>query len=121
PAPPDAKPKAPTKREEPKTSARIETGPIDISIASAPPSPPPTPPPTTPPHPDNTAIATPRGDGDPTMRTALEEAVRAVRLRYPIWEPGHIDLSFAEKSVSHGGPSAGTVFALLMLSTLENF
>jgi hypothetical protein len=55
------------------------------------------------------------------MGTALEEALRAVKLRYPLWEPGHIDLSFGEKSHKHGGPSAGTAFALLMLSTLENF
>jgi hypothetical protein len=47
--------------------------------------------------------------------------VRAVSLRYPLWEPGHIDISFGEKFVSHGGPSAGTAFGLLMLSTLEGF
>jgi hypothetical protein len=62
-----------------------------------------------------------RSDGDPTMKTALEEAVRAVRMRYPIWEPGYIDLSFGEKHNRHGGPSAGTAFALLMLSALEGF
>jgi hypothetical protein len=62
-----------------------------------------------------------RSDGDSTMRTALEEAVRAVRMRYPIWEPGYIDLSFGEKHNRHGGPSAGTAFALLMLSCLEGF
>jgi hypothetical protein len=62
-----------------------------------------------------------RVDGDETMKTALEEAVRAVKLRYPIWEPGHIDLSFGEKFTKHGGPSAGTAFAVLMLSVLEGF
>lgn len=62
-----------------------------------------------------------RRDGDKSMKTALEEAVRAVTLRYPIWENGHIDLSFGEKFTSHGGPSAGTAFAVLMLSSLEGF
>jgi hypothetical protein len=62
-----------------------------------------------------------RADGDSTMKTALEEAVRAVRMRYPIWEPGYIDLSFGEKHNRHGGPSAGTAFAMLMLSCLEGF
>ena len=62
-----------------------------------------------------------RVDGDDTMKTAFQEAVRAVTLRYPYWEAGHIDFSFGEKFVGHGGPSAGTAFALLMLSTLEGF
>jgi hypothetical protein len=62
-----------------------------------------------------------RADGDPSMRTAFEEAVRAVTLRYPLWEPGRIDVSFGEKFVAHGGPSAGVAFGLLLLSTLEGF
>jgi len=62
-----------------------------------------------------------RTDGDDEMKTALDEAVRAVTLRYPIWAPGHIDISFGEKFVSHGGPSAGTAFGVLMLSVLEGF
>ena len=62
-----------------------------------------------------------RPDGDEMMKQAFQEAVRAVRLRYPIWEPGHIDISFGEKFDSHAGPSAGTAFALLTLSTLEGF
>jgi hypothetical protein len=62
-----------------------------------------------------------RSDGDSEMKAAFEEAVRAVNLRYPFWEPGHIDISFGEKFTAHGGPSAGTAFALLMLSTLEDF
>ncbi len=62
-----------------------------------------------------------RVDGDESMKTSFEEAVRAVTLRYPLWEPGHIDFSFGEKFQGHGGPSAGTAFALLMLSSLEGF
>jgi hypothetical protein len=62
-----------------------------------------------------------RSDGDDMMKVAFEEAVRAVTIRYPIWEPGHIDISFGEKFTGHGGPSAGTAFAVLMLSTLEGF
>lgn len=62
-----------------------------------------------------------RADGDETMKVALGEAVRAVTLRYPLWEPGRIELSFGEKFIGHGGPSAATGFALLMLSMLEGF
>jgi hypothetical protein len=62
-----------------------------------------------------------RPDGDPMMRTAFEEAIRAVTLRYPLWEPGHIDVSFGEKFTGHAGPSAGTAFGILLLSTLEGF
>lgn len=62
-----------------------------------------------------------RADGDEHMRVAFEEAVRAVTLRYPLWEPGHVDVSFGEKFVAHGGPSAGAAFAVLMLSSLEGF
>lgn len=62
-----------------------------------------------------------RPDGDKDMKTSFEEAVRAITLRYPLWAPGHIDISFGEKSVIHGGPSAGTAFGLLMLSSLEGF
>ena len=61
-----------------------------------------------------------RGDGDLMMKTALQEAVRAVQVRYPIWAPGYIDLSFGDKFDPHAGPSAGTAFALLVLSTLED-
>jgi hypothetical protein len=60
-------------------------------------------------------------DGDDSMKVAFNEAVRAVTLRYPVWEPGHIDISFGEKFIGHGGPSAGCAFGLLMLSTLEGF
>jgi hypothetical protein len=67
------------------------------------------------------AIGFYRADGDVTMKTAFEEAVRAVQLRYPLWEPGRIDLSFGEKFTAHGGPSAGVAFALLTLSALEGF
>jgi hypothetical protein len=62
-----------------------------------------------------------RAEGDGTMRISFEEAVRAVTMRYPVWEPGHIDVSFGEKFGGKAGPSAGTAFALLMLSCLEGF
>lgn len=62
-----------------------------------------------------------RKDGDETMRTAFDEALRAVELRYPLWEPGRIEFSFGEKFTSHAGPSAGTAFGVLMLSCLEGF
>jgi hypothetical protein len=53
------------------------------------------------------------------MRTSFEEAVRAVRIRYPKWEGGEIEFSFGEKYTEHDGGSAGTAFALLLLSALE--
>ena len=62
-----------------------------------------------------------RAEGDDMMKTSFEEAVRAVTMRYPIWEPGHIDVSFGEKFTGKAGPSAGTAFALLMPSCLEGF
>lgn len=62
-----------------------------------------------------------RPDGDRTMKTSFEEALRAVTMRYPLWEPGHVDFSFGEKFTAHAGPSAGTAFALLTLSCLEGF
>ncbi len=62
-----------------------------------------------------------RNDGDADMKIGFEEAVRAVNMRYPIWEPGHIDISFGEKYTDHAGPSGSTALALLMLSTLEGF
>jgi hypothetical protein len=70
---------------------------------------------------DKASVGFARVDGDATMRTAFDEAVRAVTLRYPLWQPGQIDISFGEKFVPHGGPSAGTAFGLLLLSTLEGF
>jgi hypothetical protein len=70
---------------------------------------------------DQSGIGFYRPDGDEMMKQAFQEAVRAVRMRYPIWEPGQIDISFGEKFDSHAGPSAGTAFALLALSTLEGF
>jgi hypothetical protein len=57
----------------------------------------------------------------PEMRTCFKEAVRALQLRYPYWEPGHIDVSFEDKYVPHEGGSAGTAFGVLMLSMLEGF
>ncbi|MCL2640987.1 MAG: hypothetical protein FWD53_09100, partial [Phycisphaerales bacterium] len=58
---------------------------------------------------------------DNNMRSALSEAVRAVKLRYPIWERGRIELSFGEKFIKHGGSSAGAAFAVLSLAILEGF
>jgi hypothetical protein len=55
---------------------------------------------------DSAGIGFFRADGDEAMKTAFEEAVRAVTLRYPYWEPGRIDVSFGEKFTAHGGPSS---------------
>jgi hypothetical protein len=70
---------------------------------------------------DSATVSLVRKDGDAMMDTALEEAVHAVNLRYPLWEPGHINISFGEKFTAHGGPSAGTAFGIVMLSILEGF
>ena len=55
------------------------------------------------------------------MNTSFDEAVRAVKLRYPKWETAQIDISFAEKYSEKDGGSAGMAFALLLLSVLEGF
>ncbi|HVT79239.1 MAG TPA: S16 family serine protease [Phycisphaerae bacterium] len=57
----------------------------------------------------------------PEMQTSFDEAVRAVQVRYPTWEPGRIDFSFDDKYTPHEGGSAGTCFATLLLSELEGF
>ena len=57
----------------------------------------------------------------PAMQAVLREAERAVRLRYPKWEQGPAQFSFADKSSPIDGESAGAAFAVLMLSALEGF
>lgn len=57
----------------------------------------------------------------PQMQTSFDEAIRAVQVRYPQWEPGRIDFSFDDKYTPHDGGSAGTCFAALLLSSLEGF
>ncbi|HYE20014.1 MAG TPA: S16 family serine protease [Tepidisphaeraceae bacterium] len=52
------------------------------------------------------------------MEVSMEEAVRAVKIRYPRWG-GEVALSFGEKYTEHDGGSAGAAFAVLLLSTLE--
>jgi hypothetical protein len=64
-----------------------------------------------------------RNEVDEATRAEFDEALRAVELRYPIWEPGRIEFSFGgETALPRVGPSsAGTAFAVLMLSCLEGF
>ncbi len=57
----------------------------------------------------------------PQMHAALGEAVRAIKLRYPIWEQAKFEVSFSEKYTLKDGGSAGTAFALLLLSVHEGF
>jgi hypothetical protein len=57
----------------------------------------------------------------PEMTTSFDEAVRAVGMRYPKWEPGKIEFSFGDKYTPHEGGSAGTCFAVMLLSELEGF
>jgi hypothetical protein len=55
------------------------------------------------------------------MMTSFEEAVRAVGMRYPTVQPGKIEFSFGDKYTPHEGGSAGTCFAVMLLSELEGF
>ena len=57
----------------------------------------------------------------PEMTTSFDEAVRAVGMRYPRIEPGKIEFSFGDKYTPHEGGSAGTCFAVMLLSELEGF
>lgn len=53
------------------------------------------------------------------MNISMEEAVRAVKMRYPRWTGGDISISFGEKYTEHEGGSAGAAFGVLLLSSLE--
>ena len=56
------------------------------------------------------------------MYTSMLEAFRAVQLRYPHMEGGKsLQISFADKYSEKDGGSAGTAFAILMLSLLDGF
>ncbi|HTV48081.1 MAG TPA: S16 family serine protease, partial [Phycisphaerae bacterium] len=55
------------------------------------------------------------------MRQSLRDAVQAVHLRYPLWQDGLVHISFGDEYSAKDGGSAGGAFAILMLSTLENF
>jgi len=58
----------------------------------------------------------------PDMLTALDESIRAVLVRYPHWDNRQLlEVSFEDKYSAKDGGSAGTAFALLMMSILEGF
>lgn len=55
-----------------------------------------------------------------SMKTALDEAVRAVKLRHPSFgEREHFTLSFGEKYGAKDGPSAGAAFTLVLYSLYD--
>lgn len=55
-----------------------------------------------------------------SMKTALDEAVRAVKLRHPAFgERQHFTLSFGEKYGAKDGPSAGAAFTLVLYSLYD--
>lgn len=55
-----------------------------------------------------------------SMRTALDEAVRAVKLRRPgFGDRQHLTLSFGEKYGAKDGPSAGAAFTLVLFSLYD--
>lgn len=55
------------------------------------------------------------------MKTSLQEAERAVQVRYSDWGKHDVKISFEDKYAAKDGGSAGAAFALLLLSTLEGF
>jgi len=55
------------------------------------------------------------------MRTSLDEAIRLVQLRDAKARQVHIQISFGDKYSTKDGGSAGTAFALLLLSALHHF
>jgi hypothetical protein len=55
------------------------------------------------------------------MKTALAEAIRTVRVRYPEWEPADIQISFEDKYAKQDGGSAGAAFGVLLMSVLDGF
>ncbi len=61
-----------------------------------------------------------KGEGG-EMKISAQEAIRAVKLRYPIWDRGKIELSFGDKYSPKDGGSGGTAFGVLLLSVLEGF
>ena len=55
------------------------------------------------------------------MTISLDEAMRAVKTYYPVWEAGRvIKISFDDKYTDKDGGSAGTALTLVLLSLLEN-
>jgi hypothetical protein len=51
---------------------------------------------------------------------SLEEAVRLLKVRYPVWQAGYrIRFSYADKYSKQSGGSAGGAFAVLLVSLLE--
>ena len=60
-------------------------------------------------------------DAGKDMSTALEEAIRVVRVRHPTWDDADIQISFEDKYSKQDGGSAGTAFAVVLLSLFEGF
>ena len=55
------------------------------------------------------------------MTISLDEAMRAVKVDYPIWDAGRvIKISFDDKYTDKDGGSAGTALTLLLLSLFED-
>jgi|GEM_PF-1391946 len=53
------------------------------------------------------------------MKTAMNEAKRLARVRYPHWDRGEVIVSFADKYSDKDGGSAGTLFAMGLLGLLD--
>lgn len=71
-------------------------------------------------HTDQETTADFVGNVASDMRISMEEAVRLLKVRYPVWQAGRrIQFSFENKYGRLSGGSAGGAFALLLLSLLE--
>jgi hypothetical protein len=71
-------------------------------------------------RPDRETIADFAAEIAKDTRISLDEAVRLLKVRYPVWEAGHrIRFSFGDKYTKQAGGSAGGAFAVLLLSLLE--
>lgn len=65
----------------------------------------------------STRFAQPAGE---SMITSYQEAMRAIKFRYPFWEGGtEVSFSFSDKYSEKDGGSAGLAFFLLAWSLLE--
>ena len=61
-------------------------------------------------------------DAAANTKISMNEAARLLRVRYPVWPPGHkIRFSYADKYSKQAGGSAGGAFSVLLLSLLEGF
>ena len=57
----------------------------------------------------------------PEMRSARDDAVRYVHVRYPNWTASGAELTFAERDGNYEGGSIGAALSTLLLSSIQGF